>query len=121
MTVFDASALLAFLKGEVGAAAIEARLASGGFCSAANWSEVAQKIRQADADWALARELLLSYELRIEPVTEADGETAAMLWRAGAGLSLADRLCLALSIRMKRDAVTTDTAWAGLRNVVLVR
>lgn len=121
MTVFDASALLAFLTGEVGAEAIEARLSAGGVCSAANWSEMAQKIRQAGADWALARELLLSYGIQVEPVTESDGETAARLWKAGSGLSLSDRLCLALGTRMKQDVVTTDGAWTGLTNVVVVR
>lgn len=43
MTVFDASALLAFLRNEDGAPAVEHRLHSGGRISAANWSEVAQK------------------------------------------------------------------------------
>jgi PIN domain nuclease of toxin-antitoxin system len=120
VTVLDASALLAFLKGETGAAAVEAVLADG-ICGAANWSEAAQKIRQAGADWSLARELLLSYGLRVEPVTQADAETAAALWKAGSGLSLGDRLCLALGARTGREIVTTDTAWDGLANVTLVR
>lgn len=120
MTVLDASALLAFLKGEPGATAVEARLA-GGICGAANWSEVAQKVRHAGADWPLARELLLSYGLRVEPVTMADGEAAAMLWAAGSGLSLGDRLCLALGSRLGVDILTTDTAWDGLPNAVLAR
>ena len=121
MTVFDASALLAFLKGEAGARAIEAKLAHGGVCGAATWSEVAQKIRQAGAEWALARELLSSYGLRVEPVTAADAEAAAMLWKTGSGLSLGDRLCLVLGTRLGQDVVTTDRAWAGLTNVTLVR
>lgn len=120
MTVFDASALLAFLKGEQGATTIESRLADG-ICGAANWSEVAQKVRQAGADWPLARELLLSYGLRIEPVSMADGEAAAALWRAGSGLSLGDRLCLVLGSRLGEDILTTDAAWEGLPNAVLVR
>ncbi len=120
MTVLDASALLAFLRRETGAAAVEAGLA-GGICGAANWSEVAQKVRQAGGDWSLARELLISYGLRVEPVTEADGETAATLWKAGSGLSLGDRLCLALGIRLRQEVLTTDTAWNGLANVTLAR
>jgi PIN domain nuclease of toxin-antitoxin system len=120
VTVLDASALLAFLKGEPGAPMIERHLADG-VCGAANWSEVAQKVQQAGADWSLARELLLSYGLRVESVTEVDAEAAAALWGAGTGLSLGDRLCLALGDRMQRKIVTTDTAWAGLPNVVLAR
>ncbi|WP_062292690.1 type II toxin-antitoxin system VapC family toxin [Demequina phytophila] len=120
MTVFDASALLAFLKGEPGAAMVAARLEDG-VCGAANWSEVAQKVGQAGADWPLARELLLSYGLHIEPVSGPDGEAAARLWRAGSGLSLGDRLCLALGQRLGRDVLTTDTAWDGIPGVVLAR
>lgn len=120
MTVLDASALLAFLKGEPGAAAVESCLTDG-VCGAANWSEVAQKIRQAGADWPLARELLTSRGVTVEPVTAADAESAAGLWRAGSGLSLGDRLCLALGDRLAQEILTTDTAWTGHPNVILTR
>ncbi|MEO8528124.1 MAG: type II toxin-antitoxin system VapC family toxin [Pseudolysinimonas sp.] len=120
MTVVDASALLAFLQGEAGAHEVHSRLAEA-ICGAANWSEVAQKVRQAGGDWPLARQLLLSYGIRIEAVTEADGERAATLWSAGSGLSLGDRLCLALGARLGQDVLTTDSAWRGLPRVILVR
>jgi PIN domain nuclease of toxin-antitoxin system len=121
VTVFDASALLAFLRGEPGSDSVAERLRTGGTCGAANWSEVAQKVRQAGADWGLARELLLSFGLRIEPVTEADGEAAAALWKSGSGLSLADRLCLALGARAGHEILTMDRAWTAFPNVVLAR
>ncbi len=120
MTVLDASALLAFLKGETGATVVGTRLAEG-VCGAANWSEVAQKVRQSGADWALARELILSYGVRIEPVTQADGEAAAALRKAGSGFSLGDRLCLALGARLRQEILTTDVAWSGMPNVTLAR
>lgn len=120
MTVLDASAILAFLKGEAGAASVAERL-DGAVCGAANWSEVAQKVRQSGADWPLARELLLSYGLHVEAVTEEDGEVAATMWSPGAGLSLGDRLCLALGARLNRDVLTTDSAWDGLTRVILTR
>jgi ribonuclease VapC len=120
VTVLDASAVLAFLKGEPGASAIEVHLADG-VCGAANWSEVAQKVRQGGADWSLSRELLLSFGIRVEPVTEADAEAAATLWKAGSGLSLGDRLCLALGMRLGHSVITTDAAWKDLPNTVLVR
>lgn len=120
MTVLDASALLAFLEGEPGANVVEARLHDG-ICGAANWSEVAQKIRQAGADWPLTRELLRSYGVRVEPVTASDGETAAELWKARSGLSLGDRLCLALGARLGQEILTTDTAWEGRPRVILAR
>lgn len=121
MNVFDASALLAYLRGETGAAVVRDRLVDGGICGAANWAEVAQKVRAAGADWGLARGLLLSYELRVESVTEADAEAAASLWRAGEALSLADRLCLALAARMSATTVTADLAWRGRPGVVVIR
>lgn len=121
MTVFDASALLACLTGEPGAQAVEVALRRGGRCGAASWSETAQKVRQGGADWAVASQLLLSLGVVVEPATRADGEAAAALWRKGSGLSLGDRLCLALGQRVEEELVTTDTAWDGLPNVVLAR
>jgi PIN domain nuclease of toxin-antitoxin system len=119
--VFDASALLAFLYGEAGADEVEALLESGGACGAANWSEVAQKVTAAGADWSVARAVLTSYNLIVEPVTEHDAERAARLWTRGSGLSIADRLCLALARRMDAAAITADTAWSGHAGVRVIR
>ncbi len=47
MIVFDASALLAYLRGEDGAEVVEQALDKGGACGAANWSEVAQRSSRA--------------------------------------------------------------------------
>lgn len=121
MNVFDASALLAYLKGEDGSDVVRAQLEQGGACGAANWSEVAQKVRSAGADWDLARGLLLSYDLEVEPVTVADAERAAALWVQGEGLSLGDRLCLALSARLGATSWTADTEWRGRPGVELIR
>ncbi|MGQ0680490.1 MAG: PIN domain-containing protein [Actinomycetota bacterium] len=111
MNVFDASALLAFLQGEDGAATVEGSLVEGGSCGTANWSEVAQKVRAHGRDWEMARALLLSYDLALEPVTVADAESAAGRWAAGKGLSLADRLCLSLADRRGAVALTADAHW----------
>lgn len=111
MNVFDASALLAFLQGEDGASVVEEGLEAGGACGTANWSEVAQKVRAHGRDWSLARALLASYELQLEPVTADDAEQAAATWSPGSGLSLGDRLCLALARRLQATAWTADAAW----------
>lgn len=121
MNVFDASALLAFLQDEEGSKIVEAALADGGACGAANWSEVAQKIRSRDRDWGLARALLSSYDLRVEPVTIEDAEQAAASWRAGSGFSLADRLCLALGHRLSALVWTADTAWGESGSIRQIR
>ncbi|MCY7405083.1 MAG: PIN domain-containing protein [Cryobacterium sp.] len=121
MNVFDASALLAYLRGETGVDVVRELLDAGGVCGAANWAEVAQKVRCAGADWDLARALLLSHELTVEPVTMADAEAAASMWRAGEGLSLGDRLCLALAVRLGATACTADSGWRGRPGVALIR
>jgi len=109
--VLDASAILAFLKGEDGADVVEEHLADDPRCGAANWAEVAQKIRGAGRDWSVSRALLASYGMVVEDVTESDGEWAAARWRQGEGLSLADRLCLSLAHRLHAPALTADAAW----------
>lgn len=119
--VLDASAVLAFLLDEDGAAVVEERLADGAVCGAANWSEVAQKVLAADRDWDLVRALLLSYDLEVEPVTDVEAEWAARRWRRGEGLSLADRLCLGLAARDGLEAWTADTVWGAQGNVRQIR
>lgn len=120
MTVLDASAVLAFLRGEAGADRVE-RALPGSVVGAASWSEVAQKVRAAGGDWALARGLLSSYGVRVEPVTIEDAELAASSWRAGSGLSLGDRLCLALAERLDAVALTADSAWGSSEWIEQVR
>ena len=118
--MLDASAVLAFVQGEPGAEVVAEQLEAGASCSTANWSEIAQKILAAGRDWDLARALLVSYDLRLEPVTVVDAEWAARRWRRGEGLSLADRLCLAVAHRLGVDAWTADTVWgddAGIHQI----
>lgn len=121
MTVFDSSAVLAFLLGEDGADVVGARIEGGGRIGAANWSEIAQKTAVVPGARPAARDLLLSYPLVVEPVTRTDAERAAASWRSGTGLSLADRLSLALAERLGAEVVTADQAWEGRNGVVLIR
>ena len=121
MTIFDSSALLALLKGEPGGDEVRAMIADGDVCGAANWSEVAQKVAAAGGDWGLHRAILGTLGVDVEPVGEHDAERAAEMWRPGLGLSLADRLCLALGERLGEPVVTADRAWADLPGVRLVR
>lgn len=113
MNLFDASAVLCFLQGEAGADVVERELLVGGACSAATWSETAQKVLARRADWELARALLAGYGLTVEPVLAGDAERAARMWRAGSGLSLGDRLCLATAHRLGAVVWTADTAWGN--------
>jgi ribonuclease VapC len=121
VNVFDASALLTFLHGEQGAAQVEEALQNGGACGAANWSEIAQKIRAHGRNWDLSRSLLLSYGVQVEAVTVTDAEWAASRWAPGQGLSLADRLCMALGDRLDADIWTADRAWGAGGRIRQVR
>lgn len=119
--VVDASALLAFVQDEPGADIVERALTDGARCSTANWSEVAQKVRAAGRDWDLVRALLYSYGPVLEPVTVTDAETAARRWKPGQGLSLADRLCLALAERTSEVVVSADRAWGDAAPIRQIR
>lgn len=121
MTVLDASALLAFVQDETGADAVEEVLLAGAVCGVANWSEVAQKVLAADRDWDLVRSLLLSYELEVVSVTMGDAELAARRSERGAGLSLGDRLCMALADRLDMDVLTADSSWGAEGRILQLR
>ena len=86
-------------------------MSDGAVVGAANWSETAQAVIARKRDWPLAALLLRSYNLLIEPVTSDDAESAARRWRAGEGLSLGDRLWLALGARLDREVLTADRRW----------
>lgn len=113
--VLDASALLALLKSEPGSEKVEPLL--GTSCiSSVNWSEVVQKGLEKKADVEGLREDLESLGLEIVPFTAELAEGTARL-REGtrsAGLSLADRACIALAQSLGQPAVTTDKVWREL-------
>ena len=111
--VIDASAVLAWLQDEQGSDLAERHMVEG-IIGAANWSEVLQKARQHGAQPGLVARLLSSFGLQVVDVTADDGERAADLWVSGSPLSLADRLCLALGLRLGLSVVTTDTAWTSV-------
>jgi PIN domain nuclease of toxin-antitoxin system len=119
-TVLDASALLAFLVGERGSDRVSSGLADG-VVGAANWSETSQKILAHDGDWQVARAVLESYGVRVEPVTTADAERAAEQWSPGSLLSLGDRLCLALADRLEAPVLTADRDWGNSGRIVQIR
>jgi PIN domain nuclease of toxin-antitoxin system len=109
-TIVDASVVLAWLQGEPGGDAAEPHLMEG-IIGAANWSEVLRKARQHGASIEETARLLNSFGLRVVEVNEQDAELAAALDQASSPLSLADRLCLALGMRLDLPVATADRAW----------
>lgn len=123
-TVLDASALLAFLFDEQGAATVQTSI-SGAVMSTVNWSEVAQWLLIRGADPGEAHASLAEAGLRLEALSSPDADEAALLYgrTRAAGLSLGDRCCLALARRLDAPVLTADQAWAtvdvGVRVTVI--
>lgn len=113
--VLDASALLAVLHEEAGFEKAEPFLETGAV-SAVNWSEVVQKSLARGVRIEGLRADMEALGLDILPFTAEDAEIAADLWRRTRrrGLSLGDRSCLALGIRLGLPVITADKAWTGL-------
>jgi PIN domain nuclease of toxin-antitoxin system len=109
--VLDSSAVLAWLQDEPGSARVQALL-EGAVVTAANWAEILQKARQHGADPHEAGLLLRSLALEVSEITREDGEMAAEIWKNSVPLSLGDRLCLAVAIRLQLPVVTTDRLWS---------
>ena len=114
--VLDASALLAALHGEPGGHDVETRLEQAAL-SSVNLAEVMQKsMARGLAVEGLTADLE-ALGVTILPFTSEDAEASGLLWPAthGLGLSLGDRACLALALRMGLPALTADRVWAELK------
>lgn len=119
--VLDASALLAFLQGEPGAERVAEALARPAAISAVNYAEALGKLAE---DGETAAELARRFEaeglvggvLEVEAVLPEDAPAIAALRRSTRhlGLSLGDRACLALALRLGLPVMTTDRAWQEL-------
>ncbi|MBI2164886.1 MAG: type II toxin-antitoxin system VapC family toxin [Chloroflexi bacterium] len=113
--VLDASALLAALQGEPGGVAVEARLDQAGL-STVNLAEVMQRsVARGVAVEGLTKDLE-ALGVTILPFTAEDAQLSASLWpkTRHLGLSLGDRACLALALRLGSPALTTDQVWSQL-------
>ena len=113
-TVLDASAVLAYLHREPGWEVVESALLAGDcLVSAANQAEIiARALDRGVAPDAIAAILApLGYE--VASVTADDGQAAGLLRGATRplGLSLGDRLCLALAQRTGARILTADRPW----------
>lgn len=107
--VLDASALLAFLRKEPGAAKVERVLTGASIC-AVSLSEALAKLTEYGA--RLEEVIFQVDRLRI-PVVPFDAELARIaaslrVPTRQAGLSLGDRACLALALKTGLPALTTE-------------
>jgi PIN domain nuclease of toxin-antitoxin system len=122
-TILDASALLAYLQQEPGFEYVQAALASGARISTVNLAEVLAKVVAGGVaiDAVIVR--LAALGLTSEPFTDEDARASATICpiTRGSGLSLGDRACLALGLRLAVPVLTGDRSWAQVPVGVEVR
>ncbi|MEA3060817.1 MAG: hypothetical protein QOJ94_598 [Sphingomonadales bacterium] len=111
-TVLDASALLAGLLKEPGAARVAEAL-DAAVMSAVNVAEVAAALARNGAGEREVRSALRAVAVTTLPADEELAIEAGLLRSVTdrAGLSLGDRFCLALARRLGAPALTTDRMW----------
>ncbi len=126
--VLDASALLAHLQQEPGHEKVREGLAGGAVISSVNLSEVLDVLSRGGGEpgefaHEMGRSNVLHAALLVEEFTFDDSVEAARLrpLTRHLGLSLADRACLALALRMEFPVLTADKAWSTLDIGVEVR
>ena len=113
--VADASAILALLKREPFGDFDQRRL-FGAAISAVNLSEVLEKLRSGGLSEDEADNAVDELSLGVVDFDASLARVAAYLRprTRRAGLSLGDRACLALALRLGQSVATADRAWKSL-------
>lgn len=111
--VLDTSAVLALLKNERGADAIEKAL-GGAAISTVNLVEVTSKLLSGGMTDAALQEALGSLNLEVVPFDEKQAQFAGRIREPARkrGMSLADCACLSLAQERGCAALTTDRTWS---------
>ena len=123
--VADSSAVLALLKQEP-FRGFDPRRLFGATISAVNFSEVLEKLCSGGLSDGEAEEAIAGLSLGVVDFDEPQARAAAHLrpHTRRAGLSLGDRACLALGLRLGEPVATADRVWASLDlgvEVILIR
>lgn len=120
--VLDASALLALLNNEDGVEIVQ-ELMPESVISAVNFSEVVACLSRFGVPKDGIPDLLDVLGLTIIPFDKdmayITGQMAG--YTKSLGLSMGDRACLALAIKMNATAITTDKIWGNLGNMVQIK
>jgi PIN domain nuclease of toxin-antitoxin system len=119
MTILlDASAILAYLHNEPGADIVAAALASNTECgmTAANHAEVISRCLDRGVAAEAVDLMLADLGYHVLSVEAEDGSRAGKLRPLSRqqGLSLGDRLCLAVAQRLGAPVLTADRLWLDL-------
>lgn len=114
MSILDASAIIALLEKEPGHQTVADIVAAGASVGAANLAEVAARLMVRSSSAEETRSIIYELPLEVFDVTRDLAVEAGVMFAVTKrfGLSLGDRLCLALARREKRPAITADRSWA---------
>jgi PIN domain nuclease of toxin-antitoxin system len=126
--VLDTSALPAYLHGEPGAESVAKALEQPSSMSVVNWAETLSWFANQGHDpltisQSLKGKGLVGGLIKIIPLTEEDAVNIAKLRPLTKiyGLSLGDRACLSLAIRLQIPVLTADRIWGNIDLGVTVR
>ncbi|WP_424950335.1 type II toxin-antitoxin system VapC family toxin [Deinococcus sp.] len=119
--VLDASAVLAWFFDEPGADRVDQALIRGAVIHTVNWAEVLSKLAERgldpeEAEQDLGERGVLGQTLTVDVGHPGDARRVAALrpLTQGTGLSLGDRYCLALGLRLGWPVLTADRVWGAL-------
>lgn len=115
--VLDASALIAYLRQEKGYQEVRKSLSNSAAISTVNLAEVYTKIVSERFSLSEVSPRLQALGLVILPFEEDEAKISAELYPVGKslGLSLGDRACLGLGLKLGLPVVTTDKTWSKLK------
>nr|WP_294519271.1 PIN domain-containing protein [uncultured Rhodopila sp.] len=117
--ILDASALLAFLLAEPGKDRVAEALMEGAVMTTVNFAEVVTKYVLRGAKDRAAT-LLERIPLTLVPIDEDLALRSALMadLTRPAGLSMGDRICLALGQRTGQTVLTADRSWLDVAPAV---
>ncbi|MGH9319918.1 MAG: type II toxin-antitoxin system VapC family toxin [Vicinamibacteria bacterium] len=120
--VLDASAILALVNDEPGAEEVQ-KILPNAAVSAVNFSEVFGKLSEIGMPEEDIAGALDGLGLIVHDFGRADARVAGLLRPVTKklGLSLGDRACLALAIRLGVPALTTEKTWRSLNLEVKIQ
>jgi len=113
--VLDASALLAFLRNEPGADKVAAVLTRS-CISSVNLAETLSKMIQYGKPLETVASQIERLRIPVVPFDVDQARLASSLWMSTRpfGLSLGDRACLSLALRLSVPALTTERDWSKI-------
>lgn len=116
-TVLDASAVIAFLQGEPGHELVQQALQSEPcVVTAANQAEIIAKSLDRGVGSQNIQTILAELAYAVIDIKAEDGVQAGLMRdrTRKLGLSLGDRLCLAVAQRLKAPVLTADRPWLSM-------